>query len=321
MTRLFFDRVRVDSLRLALGAALDELRAIRNSDYAAVDEMRALAGSCRTLEETWLPRVHDVLNSTAMTSCTRAAPGSPDIAQSAPDVPERAQSDAKYEQMHDDGWEVISDPLAAHGLPAPARPLNGDEVLKAIESGALLPMQPPMDADGRAGAHYESIAFAPSSPPVEIGRVDLTSSIAKVIDFFSDGMPVGWRETSTLIVYRVENVRVTKSVHVLTAYDRDDGPETLIEQTTEARASGYFVKAVQESIGEVTRPIGPIDPTAHQTVASQEISEYSAAFFPDPGTAPVFEALTGEARVLRPDLWTLTQSASPMVDGWGTWDA
>ena len=192
-------------------------------------------------------------------------------------------------------------------------------LITPVASGVLRPMEAPLDAHGRANAHYTSIAFAPNSPPEEIGRVDLTSNVAKIIDFFSDGMPVGWRETDTLLIYRVDNVRATKSVHTLTAYDRDDGPDTLTDQTTEAFVSGYIVIAVNESDAEVTLEIGDGDPTAHQAVASQHISEFSGAFYPDPGPEPDFQLLTDEDRFVSPDLWTFTTSASPMVDGWGTW--
>jgi hypothetical protein len=309
MARLLFDRARVDLLRLALGAALDDLRAIRNSDPAAADVMRSLANNRRTLEETWLPRVHDVLNSTAMTSCTRSAPGVPDL----------AQSKAKYLQMHNDGWEVIAeDPLVVYGPPAPHL-LNGDEVLKAIESGALQPMDAPIDAHGRANANYTSIAFAPGTPPPEIGYIDMTSNAAKVLDFFSDGLPVGWRETDELFIYRIDDVRVIKGFHTLTAYDRDEGPDTMTELTQEAIGSGYMAIAQRDTVGEVTRDIGYGDPTAHHAIASQSTSAYSGAFYPDPGTELDFQPITHEDRFVSPALWTFTTSASPMVDGWGTW--
>jgi hypothetical protein len=308
MTRLFFDRARVDTLRLALGATLDDLRTIRIGDYAAADEMRALAGNCRTIEETWLPRVLDVLNSTAMTSCVRSAPGVADISQSA----------ARYAQMSADGWEVIPDPLPVFGPPAP-HALNGDEVLKAIDSGALQPMAAPLDAQGRANAHYSSIAFAPGTPPQEIGYVDMTSNAAKVLDFFSDGLPVGWRQTDKLFVYRIDDVRAVQSFHTLTAYDRDDGPETMTELTQEAMVSGYMVIAKREEELEVTKRVGDGDPTAHFSIASQSGSSYSGAFYPDPGTEPDFQPVSHDDRYVSPDLWTFTTSASPMVDDWGTW--
>jgi hypothetical protein len=306
---LFFDRGRVESLRLALGTALDDLRAIRNGDQAAADVMRSLASNCRTLEDTWLPRVHDILNSTAMTSCTRSAPGVPDISQA-----------AKYAALHYHGWEITPDPLPIFGPPAP-HVLNGDQVFEAIKSGALQPMEAPVDAQGRANAHYTSVAFAPGTPPPEIGYVDTTSNAAKVIDFFSDASPIGWHETDKLLVFRIENVRTVKSVHTLTAYDRDDGPETLTDQTTEAIVSGYMVILQRDTEAEATVDIGYGDPTASHTIASQSTSAYSGAFYPDPGTVPDFQPITKEDRFVSPDLWTFTTSASPMADGWGTWQA
>ena len=80
----------------------------------------------------------------------------------------------------------------------------------------------------------------------------MTSNLLKVIDFFSDGLPIGWREHRTLTITYLPKVRVTNSVHVLTAYDRDDGPETLVEQTTEAVVSGYMVVADDSSTAEVS---------------------------------------------------------------------
>ena len=81
MVLLAFDRNRVDSLRIALGTALDELHSIRSSDPEAADTMRMLGNAHRTLSDIWLPRVHDVLASTAMTRCTRSAGGVVDIAR------------------------------------------------------------------------------------------------------------------------------------------------------------------------------------------------------------------------------------------------
>ena len=305
MVMLQFDRARVDTLRLALGATLDELRAIRSSDPAAADVMRAIGGSCRTLSDVWLPRIHDILNSTAMTSCTRSAPGVPDVAQA-----------TRNRALHHVGWEQINDPLPVFGPPAPHLP-NGDEVLAAIASGALQPMEAPLDANGRAGGHYTSLAFAPSTPPVEIGHVDLTSNAAKIADFLSDAMPVGWHEVESLDIYRLDNVRVTKSFHTLGAYDSKNGPDTLVNLTQEATMSGYMVIIKTSGLGEVTLPIGVGDGTQSRAIISESSSSDSGIFYPI--NEPDFEPVDDEPRFVNPDLWTFTKSASPMVDGWGTW--
>ena len=242
MVMLLFDRGRVDALRLALVATLEELRAIRSSDGAAADVMRALGGACRMIEE-WLPRVHDILYSTAMTSCTRSPLGTPDMSQA-----------AKFVAMYNQGWEKIDDLLTVLGPPAP-RHRTMEEVLADIESGDLQAMTAPMDAHGRAEAHYEALTFAPSSPPEELGRIDLTSNAAKFASFWSDGLPVGYQETETFMLLRVENVRVTKSVHTLTAFDRDEGPATLENLTTVAVVSGYMTIHQKKADAELTHGI------------------------------------------------------------------
>jgi hypothetical protein len=303
---LSYDRARVDGLRLGLGAALEDLRGIRNDDAAAADVMRALHGACKSLTDVWLPRVHDILNSTAMTSCIRSALGTPDLSQA-----------AVFAAMHHDGWEIAPDPLEVLGPPAP-HAKSFDEVLSEIKSGAMQPMLAPLDANGRANARYESLAFAPTSPPQLLGEMDLTSDAAKVVDFLSDGLPVGWHQTDTVGLYRLENVRVVQSVHRLTAYDREDGPETDNSLTTEATVSGFMMIAQNASVGEVTMEMQDEgDPSAHVTLASQSITEYSGAFYPD--SAPQFHPIPTEPRFVSPAQWTFTTSASPMVDGWGTW--
>jgi hypothetical protein len=189
-------------------------------------------------------------------------------------------------------------------------------VLADIESGALAPMEAPVDAHGRAGAHYTSLAFAPGELR-EVGRVDLTPDLAKVLDFFSDGAPIGWREHQTLTIYYLTNARVVSSVHTLTAYDRDDGPETLRDLTTEATVSGYVVLREDSTEGEVSMEIGPGDDTQSQVVASQLTSSLSGAFYPN--EKPKFKKPSREPRIVNPERWTFTSSSAPMVDGWGTW--
>jgi hypothetical protein len=302
-----FDRARVDSLRLAMGASLEELHAIRNPDPAAADVMRALKGACRTIED-WLPRLHDILDSTAMTSCTRSPLGVVDVAQA-----------RKYAVTSKQGREVIDDPLAVQDPPAPQH-RTMEEVIAAIEAGDLQPMTAPLDANGRAGAPYEALAFAPSAPPQELGRLDLTSNAAKFADFWSDGLPVEWRHNETLVVTRMENVRITKSVHRLVAFDRENGPEPIEALTTVATVSGYMVTAVVEEDGGLSHEISEGgDPTAHFPLAEQESSAFSGAFYPD--DVPVFAAMPEGPRYENPDTWTLTTSASPMKDDWGTWHA
>ncbi|MEP7115046.1 MAG: hypothetical protein ABI862_17400 [Ilumatobacteraceae bacterium] len=305
MVLLAFDRGRLDSLRVAMGASLEELRSIRSSDYAAVDAMRMLAGACRTLSDTWLPRVHDVLYSTAMTSCTRSAAGVPDISQA-----------SLYAATHNHGWEVTTDPLPVYGPPAPRSVRSFEGVMDGIKSGELAPMIAPLDANGKAGAHYGSLSFTQGTA-TEIGSQDLTSNLAKIVDFFSDGLAVGWREHRTVTIYYLADARATSRVHVLSAYDRDDGPETLPEQTIEATTSGYLIVVEDEGSAEASMQIGFGDPTQSHSIIESSAGSYSGMFFPD--VQPRFQPRTRETRVESPDQWTFTTSASPMTDEWGTW--
>ena len=306
MALLAFDRNRVDSLRIALGIAVDELRGIRSTEPEAADAMRTVSNAGRTLSDIWLPRVHDVLASTAMTRCTRSGPGVVDI----------AQASVTATALHP-GWETATDHTPVYGPPAP-HTSSFDEVLADIRSGSLQPMAAPLDANGRAGARYTSLAFAPGLKR-EIGHVDLTPDALKFVDFISDGLPIGWRETHTLTMYYLTDVRVTQSVRVLTAYPRDQGPETLTELTTEAVTSGYMVIASESATGEVTMGIGPgeQDPTASFALASQSTESYSGAFYPD--TPPDFQPVTDEPRFVNQTEWTLSKAPAPPVDGEGTW--
>lgn|GEM_PF-6513315 len=310
MTKLAFDRARLDALRLGTGAALYDLHHIRCDDSAAADEMRDLRLATHTLGELWLPRIHDVLNSKALDSCIRVknADGT-DVAEA-----------PGYETLLYGAMETIDDPLPMVGTPSPHLSRTFDEVLSDMGSGAMLPMTAPVDANGRAGHRYDSLAFAPTVKPVLLDARDLTPNLLKVIDFFSDGLPIGWRETKTLSIYYLADARVTSSVHRLTAYDRDDGPETLLDLTTQATVSGYLIIRSDDSVAEVTMKIGlkeDEDETKNVVVARQTSSSYAGMFFPD--EVPDLEPIAPGPRLESPDLWTFTTSASPMADGWGTW--
>ncbi len=301
-----FDRTRLASLRAGIGAAVDELRGIRSDDAAATDAMRTISGACRTLGDVWLPRVQDILDSTAMTSCRRSAIGVADVSQ---------RPGLTY--VFDPGWEMSADSPGAYGPQVPRR-LSFDEVLSRVESGTLVPMAAPLDAHGRAGAHYTSIAFA-SGAGTPVGHADVTSNLLKVLDFISDGLPIGWRENKTLTITYLSNVRVTSSVHVLSAYDRDEGPETLFDQTQEAIMSGYMIALVDTATAEVSASIGPDtqDPTQNAELISETSSSYTGMFYPD--LPPAFQPITHEARFVGEPEWTFTKSNGPMVEGWGTW--
>ncbi len=292
MGLLAYDRARLDALRIAIEAARDDLHRIRSDDSAAAEAIRIVRNSCRTLGDIHLPRVQAVLNSEAMTSGPRV-------------------------KLDGTGWVFATDPQPVYGPQLPGA-RSFDEVLSGIRCGELVPLAAPIDANGRAGSLYTSIALAPGNHR-PVGQQDLTSDALKLLNFLSDGLPVGWRETQTLTISYLTNARVTKSVHVLTAYDRDSGPDTLIDETEEATMSGYLVIHQASATGEVSVSIGPgeQDDTLSYPIISESSTRYSGVFYPD--YAPDFQPLTGEARFVNPDRWTFTTSSAPMVDGWGTW--
>ena len=309
MTTLAFDRARVDALRLGIGAALDDLHRIRCDDSAAGDVMGNIRVAIRTLGDLWLPRVQDVVNSKAMISCVRRknADGS-DVAEA-----------PGYAALHG-GMETIDDPWPEVGRLTPPPIRTFEEIISAVGSGAMRPMTAPVDAHGRAGARYDSLSFAPTVKPVLVDVKDVTSNLLKVVDFFSDGLPVGWHESQTVSIYYLADARVTSSVHRLTAYDRDDGPETLVDHTTQATVSGYLIIRSDESVAEVSMKIGPKkdeDATKAVPLVSQTSEAYSGLFFPD--EEPDLQPVTPGPRFESPDMWTFTTSASPMMDDWGTW--
>jgi hypothetical protein len=300
-----FDRARLEVLRAALDEALQDLRLIRSDDINAADAMRGVRSASRTVGDSCMPRVHDVLTSPAMTWYRRAGAACDNATESA------------LVTAREHGWEMTSDPMAMLGPPPPGC-RTFDEVLHQIRSGALTPMAGPLDANGLALAHYTSLTFEPGAPFV-LGQIDLRSNLDKLVDFFSDGLPVGMHKHKTLTIYYLANAQVISNVHRLTAYDRDEGPETDRDRQTEATVSGYLVVEDESSVAEVTLPIGPegSDPTAGQRIFSQRSSGYSGIFYPD--EAPAFEPSSNQPRFVNPDTWTFTTSAAPMADGWGTW--
>jgi hypothetical protein len=305
MGLMAFDRARLEVLRGALDAALDDLRLIHSEDINAADAMRGVRSASRTVSDWCMPRVHDVLTSTAMTWYRRAGAACDNATESA------------LVTAHERRWEMTNDPLAMLGPPPPGC-RTFDDVLHQIRDGTLTPMASPIDANGRALAHYTSLSFQTATPFV-LGQIDLRSNLDKLVDFFSDGLPIGMHQHKTLTVYYLSNARVVANVHTLTAYDRDEGPETDPNRETQATVSGYMVVEDESTVAEVTLPIGPegSDPTAGQRIFSQESSGYSGVFYPD--EAPVFEPSNHEPRFGNPTAWTFTTSAAPMAQGWGTW--
>jgi hypothetical protein len=316
MALLAFDPARLDSLRLAMGAALDDLLRVRSDDPATANAMRMIRAARGSLADLWLPRINDVLRSKSMSESTHSKLTDEGGGRSAYSPP---ASGPLWTMTRDPGVQGIpsSDPVAMCG-PKLLGSRSFGEVLVGIQSGALRSMTPPLDANGRAGAHYTSLAIAPGTAH-EVGHADLTSDLSKFVDFWSDGMPIGWRENTALTILYLSNARVVNTVHVLEAYDRDTGPAAVPGQTTEATVSGYLVLRQATSTAEVNVQIGPgeQDPTQSFPIISETSSNYSGEFFPD--SPPDFEPITGQPRFVQPAAWTFTTSASPMVDGWGTY--
>jgi hypothetical protein len=215
------------------------------------------------------------------------------------------------------GREVLADPLSTLGPPAPGH-RTMKEVLADIESGKMQPMAAPRDANGRANAPYETLTFAPSTTPTEVGRMDMTSMPAKFVAFWSVGLRVGFDHEETMIVTRLENVRITKGVHRLIAFDRDDGPEAIKGLTSAATVSGYMVITRITEDAEVSHDMQEGgDSTAHFPIFQQHASAFSVTFYPD--ETPEFEGVPEGPRYENPDMLTVTASASPMMEHWGTW--
>ena len=302
---LAFDRNRLEALRLGLGTALDDLRGIRSDDIEAAEVVRSLRGAARTISDVHLRRVHDILVSQSMTWYRSSGIDAEALAREQP-----------YSTRHDRSWEVTTDLVST--LPDVPCFHTVDAVLAAVRAGDLVPLDAPLDADGRAGAHYTSIAIA-ASTQVPIGTLDRTSNVLKLIDFFSDGLNVGWHEHKALEVVFIPDARLMRSVHVLTTVDRVNGPETLTDLTTEAVVSGYLILNTDTSTADVSVGIGPDiqDPTESWAIVSGASSSYSGVFYPV--TTPDFEPISREPRFVNPPQWTFTKSAGPVFEGWGTW--
>ncbi|MEO7372253.1 MAG: hypothetical protein ABI949_03450 [Ilumatobacteraceae bacterium] len=308
MTFLAFERTRLGVLRTCLEAAIEDLHSMRCDDMAAAEAMRGIRSAARTLAEVCLPRVRAVLAFTAMDLCVRAtSPNGGDVAEA-----------PGYKVMVRSGsWESMTDPEPTVGASSHRR-LTFAEVLTAIAGHALVPMEAPLDAHGHAGEHYTSISFtAPNS--ALIGEGNVTSNVKRFFDFIADGFPLGLRQHDTISIYRVTDARATTVLHVLTAYDRDEGPEIVPGRTAAATVSGYMVISSNQTSIEVSHGMEQEggDPTVGAVLAT-ETSLYSGTFYPDeePEFEPVPDGQVGEGD----DQWTFTTSAAPMADGWGTWD-
>ena len=158
----------IDRVRTALDAALEDLHLIRSDDVHAAEAMRCVRSASRTLGDTCIPRVHDILTSTAMTWYKRAGAACDNA------------TEAALVTARERRWEMVNDPLSGLGPPSPAC-RTFDEVLHQMRSGTLTAMSAPIDANGRALAHYTSLTFEPGTLFV-LGQIDLRSNLDKLVD-------------------------------------------------------------------------------------------------------------------------------------------
>jgi hypothetical protein len=97
---LAYDPGRLQLLRSAIEAALDDLGDLRSDDEAAADAMMAVRNARLTLTERCLPRVVDILNTDPMSTCQSARVDGADV------------RDARLFAMPNrPGWQVGVDPL------------------------------------------------------------------------------------------------------------------------------------------------------------------------------------------------------------------
>ncbi|MGB8860315.1 MAG: hypothetical protein WCC60_13700, partial [Ilumatobacteraceae bacterium] len=128
MGLLAYDPDRVGRLHLAMSNALDELRAVRCTDPAAADAMRAVNAAATQLEVSWLPLVFRLLSTDPLSGGQRRDAGFGALDQSLV----RVMADGY-------GWAVQADPLADDATvvtPEEARALGA--TLGVINVEALL---------------------------------------------------------------------------------------------------------------------------------------------------------------------------------------
>jgi hypothetical protein len=105
MGLMAYDPIRLAALGAAAQAALDDLQSLRCRDPEAAQTMLIIGLACRTITELCLPRIHDILNSDAMTGYHSASvEGGP----CDPLVLARSKSP---------GWRVSRDPLGDPPIP------------------------------------------------------------------------------------------------------------------------------------------------------------------------------------------------------------
>jgi hypothetical protein len=116
MGLMAYDPVRLDALRIAVRATLDDLHIRGGGDPEAASAMVVIGVACRTLGEFCLPRIGDILNSKVMDGYHSASVDGIDARN--PLVLARAKSP---------GWMVSSDSLDDHpsGTGDPAGPRIG----------------------------------------------------------------------------------------------------------------------------------------------------------------------------------------------------
>ena len=311
-----YDRARLDQLRVGLNGALDDLQAMRCDDSDATGAMRAVREACRMIGDRCLPRVRDVLSADPLATPTGSSATSCQF-----------RSSPFFELTHDLHWDFAEDPLdrddAALATPLPytaaTKPWNRtkDEVMSAIACGELTPLAMPKDPHRAGGDQLTKLDVAPVSMSL-ISEQNVTSSFHRFIDFWSDGLPFGYRNHTEKYVYYVNSAVVTATVQV---FDPRTG-EQYPDQVSQAMVSGYIV--VRDHTVRTEANIGNHfdedndDPTISLSVPLEQEHDYRGAFYPD---APVeFTPVADPAPDTDP-AWRFVQSDQPIVDKFfGNWD-
>lgn len=311
MGLMAYDRARLDSLRVAMAAALDELSRMRCDDGAAADAMRRIDEARRLLGDRCLPRLRDLLESDPLSSAGASWLNSCAFRQT---------TYSQLVRLHH--WELAQDPLDDDAATPPDVPpeepwtRSFNDVTTAIKCGELTPMILPTDPSHPIRSQITTVELAPGSIR-HIGSRDVTSNWLKLADYASDVAWFGWREHHELSAYYLSDVVVTATVWVVDPVTR----QRCRHQQTQAVTSGFILVRDEDRTVELNPPIGGgahTDPTATPSIPLDHEHVYKGAFYPD--TAPHFEPLPSGAAVRNEPTWKFTSKKLPFEEEWGTWD-
>lgn len=305
-----YDRARLDTLRIAMTTALDELSRMRSDDVAAADALRRIGEARRLIGDRCLPRIRDLLETDPLSSGGASWLNSCSFRQS---------PYSQLVRLHH--WELAPDPLdgpvAAPVVDPADKPWTRsfDDVTEAIKCGELTPLIMPTAANHPERNQITTLAIAPATTKL-IGSRDVTSNWLKALDYASDVSWFGWREHDELSVYYLSDVVVTATIWVVDPKTH----QVLRTETSQTTTSGFLAVREEDRTVEVNPPIGGsanIDPTATPSIPMDHDHDYSGTFYPD--TAPRFEPLPSGAAVKNTAKWKFTSKKVPLTESWGAW--